>query len=338
MIYDLCLHQYHKALLHLKYTIYMERINMKIKFGNSTFKITNDGKLGNYNIKDNPFETTFSKSDLNRFNEVYEKLPLNMISYYKDINKAFEKYINMNKPDYENKVENPDVLPANGHDICNYVARYRIANFQIQTILKFDGILDFEKLSRAVRLSVDAEPVFGCRFVESDPPYWKRLDNLDKVKFCFFEETDNPEEAIKRFLESPLDMDNEPNVKVKLIRSGQYDTLCIKINHACCDGAGAKEYIQLLSDIYSCIDEENAAFVPKPRIGGRKDQDKLFSTLGINNPEAGWNPFIEAPKTMWTLPLKQVQSDATRFAVCSLPHGQLDMMSKYGKAKRSYNQ
>ena len=145
-----------------------------------------------------------------------------------------------------------------------------MANFQIQAIMKLDGRLDFDKLSRAVRLSVDAEPVFGCRFVENDPPYWKRLDNIDKIKFCSFEETDNPDEAIQRFLESPLDMDNDPMVKVKLIRSDQYDTLCLKINHACCDGAGTKEYIQLLSEIYSCIDQENDIFIPKPSIAQQK--------------------------------------------------------------------
>jgi hypothetical protein len=185
---------------------------MKIKFGNNTFKITNDGKSENYNKKDNPFETMFSKADLDLYKEIYEKLPYNIISYYKDINKAFEKYINVNKSNNENTENNPDILPANGHDICNYIARYGIANFQIQPVLKLDGRLDFDKLSRAVRLSVDVEPVFGCRFVESDPPYWKRLDDIDKIQFCFFEETDNRDKAIQDFLKSPLDMDNELKV------------------------------------------------------------------------------------------------------------------------------
>jgi NRPS condensation-like uncharacterized protein len=311
----------------------MERINMKIKFGNSTFKITNDGKLGKYKIKDNPFEATFSKSDSNLFKEVYEGLPSNLMSYYKDINQTFEKFMNVNKPNDRNTENNPDILPANSHDICNYVARYGIANFQIQPVLKFDSRLDFEKLSRAVRLSIDVEPVFGCRFIENDPPYWKRLDNLDKIEFCIFEETDNPDVAVKKFLESPLDMDNEPKVKVKLIRSGQNDTLVIKINHAVCDGAGAKEYVQLLSEIYSSIDQDNDAFVPKPRIGGRKDQDKLFSTLGIKDPKAGWNPLLEAPQNMWSLPLKKGPMNATRFVVCSFPPEQLDVIYKYGKAR-----
>jgi NRPS condensation-like uncharacterized protein len=286
-----------------------------------------------YKIKNNPFETMFSKSDLDLYKEIYQKFPYNIISFYKDINKAFEKYINMNKPDYENAEDKPDILPANGHDIFNYIARYGMANFQIQAIMQLDGRLDFDKLSRAVRLSVDAEPVFGCRFVESDSPYWRRLDNIDKIQFCFFEETDNPDEAIQSFLESPLDMDNDPMVKVKLIRSDQYDTLGIKINHACCDGAGTKEYIQLLSEIYSHIDQDNDAFVPEPRIGGRKDQDRLFSELGITDLDAAWIPGSEILMPTWTFPWKQGGSNITRVTVCRLPNGQLNEMTNFAKAR-----
>ena len=48
----------------------------------------------------------------------------------------------------------PVKLPASAHDIGNYLARYRLANFQIQAVMKLDGRLDYDKLVRAVRLSV----------------------------------------------------------------------------------------------------------------------------------------------------------------------------------------
>jgi NRPS condensation-like uncharacterized protein len=231
------------------------------------------------------------------------------------------------------KPHNPDILPANAHDICNYVARHRVANFQIQAVMNFDGRLDYNRLERAVRLSVDAEPVFGCRFFEGDPPYWKRLSKIDKTIFCSLEETDNPDKAVRRFVESHMDMDKDPNVKVRLIRSGLCDTMCIKVNHACCDGTGTKEYIQLLSEIYSNIDQENSTFEIKPRIGGRKDQDRLFRALGIKYPEAGFNPQEITPRTIWAFPRKKGWTNDTRYVVCRLPQGQLDVLSKYGKAR-----
>lgn len=252
------------------------------------------------------------------------------VKYKMDISKVIKKYTNLNKPVLET---NPDIMPAYAHDYGNYVARYGMGNFQIQAVMKLDGKIDFDLLSRAVRLSIDTEPVLGCRFIEHDPPYWKRLEDIDNTKFCSMEETKNEIEAIERFLESPLDMDNDPMVKVKLIRSEQFDTLGIKINHTCTDGAGAKEYIQLLSHIYTCISRENGFYVPVPSVRSREDHAKVFSTLDIKHPELV-NSLVESPRTIWPFPWKSGgQIGNTPFVVCRLPYGQIDILSKYGKER-----
>lgn len=243
------------------------------------------------------------------------------------------KSFSMKKPDLGKLADNPDIMPAYMHDTGNYAARYGMGNFQIQAVLKLDSRLDFNKLSRAVRMSVDVEPVLGCRFIEHDPPYWKRREDIDTAAFCSIEETDNVEEAIHRFLESHLDMDHDPMVKVKLIRSGQYDTLGMKLNHTCCDGAGTKEYIHLLSHIYCSIDDENSIYMPIPSVRSRKDHERVFRTLGIKHP-ASDNSKIEAPKTVWLFPWRSGgNKDITPFVVCRLPYGQLDILSKYSKAR-----
>ncbi len=113
--------------------------------------------------------------------------------------------------------------------LINNIARFGLANFQIQLVMQLDGTIDFDKLDRAVRLSVDQEPVFGCRLVENHPPYWKPLENIDAIEFCSFEETANLDEAVQKYVESPLDMDKDPMIKLRLIRAGSKDTLCIKI-------------------------------------------------------------------------------------------------------------
>ncbi|MDP4180461.1 MAG: condensation domain-containing protein [Bacillota bacterium] len=320
-------------------------MKITIKPGINKVKISYEGIFNDYFKKNkiletmpsifsyfpNPFETISNNSDQDFTNHTYEKILSNIKDYYRDINNTFGKHVN--NASQKSSKDRLKVIPANGHDRCNYVARYGIANFQIQAVIKFDSRLDYDKLSKAVRLSVESEPVLGCRFVESDPPYWKRIDDVDKIKFCFIEETNNVDDAVSRFLESPLDMDKDPMVKLKLIRSDIYDTLCIKINHSCCDGAGTKEYIQLLSELYSSIDQENSKVNIQPRISGRKDQDKLFSTLGIKNPEIGWNPYLDLPKTIWAFPLKYVKTDSIRFVKCSLTQEQMDLLSKYGKAR-----
>lgn len=246
----------------------------------------------------------------------------------KVINKSFFRF--PHKPVLE---ENSDIMPAFAHDFGNYVARFGMGNFQIQALMKLDGRIDFDRLFRAVRLSVDAEPVLGCRFVEHDPPYWKRLEDMDQIEFCSMEESDNVDEAAQRFLESPLDMDHDPMVKVKLIRSEQYDTLGIKLNHTCCDGAGAKEFIHLLSRIYSALDGESGDYIPEPSIRDDEDHLKVFHNLGIKHPELD-NSVVESPRTVWPFRWKSGgRKDITPFVVCRLPHGQLDVMSRYGKER-----
>lgn len=321
-------------------------MRVEFEFGDSKVRISYEGKLEDYYSMDNPLwkmafqsnlnpfdESIFSKSNMEHFNKAYEKLTTDVMNYYKNVNKVYEEYLKMKKSGSENTPNNKNAIYANGHDIYNYVARYGLANYQIQAVIRLDGNLDFEKLSRAVRLSVVSQPVFGCRFIENEPPYWRLMDNIDETMFCSFEETDNLDEAVQSFLESPLDMDRDPMVKVRLIRSGSYDTLCIKVNHACCDGAGTKEYVQLLSEIYSTIDQKYEIFIPEPAKRTRKDQDRLFSILGIKDPEAQWIPGSEITNATWPFPWKQVQADTSRMVVCRLSQEQLEEIKRYSKAK-----
>ena len=244
--------------------------------------------------------------------------------------KSMSKFPKINKLDYDAR---SDIMPAYAHDFGNYVARYGMGNFQIQVIMKLDSRIDFDKLSRAVRLSVDAEPVLGCRFVEHDPPYWKRLEDIDKKEFCSMEETTNVEDAVQRFLESRLDMDHDPMVKVKLIRSQEYDTIGIKLNHTCTDGSGTKEYIHLLAHIYSCIDCANGEYVPEPSVRSREDHERLLKALGIENPVLD-NSVVESPRTVWPFPWKSGgNKNVTPFVICRLPTGQLDILSRYAKER-----
>ena len=227
----------------------------------------------------------------------------------------------------------PNAIPVNAYDKCNYIARYDLASSQIQAIMKLDGRLDFNNLVKAVRLSVDAEPVFGCHIIESKQLYWKRYEDIDNIKFCTIEETHNTDEAIENFSESPMDMMKDPMVNVKLIRSDTSDILGIKINHVCCDGAGAKEYIRLLSDIYSSIDSGDNSFSSDIRISSMEDHKRLLGALSKCNPNTTWSPLSQIPLTTWRFPWKNLQTGDLGFSICKLPYGSLDVFNTYAKSK-----
>jgi len=262
----------------------------------------------------------------------FPKYPPTIASYYKYLNKELVKYFSSLRPNCKNIPDRSGIVPVNAYDIGNYLAKYGMASFQLQVIMKLDRRLGFDTLVKAVRLSLDVEPVLGCRFVKSNPPYWKRFDDIDNIKFCSIEETANSDEAVQRFLESSMNMDNDPMIMVRLIRCETYDTLCFKINHVCSDGAGVKDYIQLLSDIYSRIGQ-NDVLVLTPSERSRKDHDKLVNTLKECNPDTSWTPLQQTPLTTWSFPWKNMRIGSTGFLVCKLPYGDLDKLHNYAKSR-----
>ena len=93
----------------------------------------------------------------------------------------------------------PDTMPATWQDCFNYLVRYvGFTNSTIQAVIHFKGKLDVVRLARAVKLSVDAEPVLGCKFIErEDRPFWQRLTDQDNISWCALEEVSDREKAVK---------------------------------------------------------------------------------------------------------------------------------------------
>lgn len=260
----------------------------------------------------------------NNIDNVFPNFSAAITNYFENIKEMFENNFTNNSS---------RTIPASGYDIYNYLAKYGMASYQLQIIMKLDGRLDFDRLVRAVRLSFDVEPVFGCRFVNSNPPHWKPFEDIDNIKFCTLRETDNPDKSIQEFLESPMDMDKDPMVMIELIRSEKYDTLGLKINHVCCDGVGAKEYIKLISDIYTSISNEDYVFVPKTSTRDRKDHNSFLSTISKFNPMTSYTLLQQIPLTIWKFPWNNIKIGDTGFATCRLPYGFLDILNAYAKER-----
>src|SRR5262249_21264913 len=135
-----------------------------------------------------------------------------------------------------------------------------------------------KRVTRAIRLSTIAEPILGCRFVESPlHPIWQRRANLDAIEWCEVQVIGNKEETLDLWLSSLLDLDGDPLVKARILRSPANDTLCIKIHHACSDAIGLTQYVSLLASIYSELSRD-PAYQPRPNLADR-DQSRMFLEL-----------------------------------------------------------
>lgn len=125
---------------------------------------------------------------------------------------------------------------------------------QIRAVIDFEGTVDRELLEKAVRRSVGMVPILGCRFVpDKRAPFWEEADgsHLDDL-FSFIDMSDgSPDDEIRRFITGATDEKKGPQVTARIVRASGRDTLCVVMNHMVCDGAGFKEYLYRLSEIYT---------------------------------------------------------------------------------------
>ncbi len=167
----------------------------------------------------------------------------------------------MQIPDTYPAVQIDDMLSANIGKACD---------MQIHSVIGFDGRINVERLKRAVRLSVDAEPVLGCHLQYGWwRQHWTRCTNSALENICTVTETIQLEKDLLEFMIAPYDCYKDPALQVRLLRSDT-DTICIKLSHIAVDGGGAKEYLKLLGSIYRKLSQE-PDYYPAINSGGCRD-------------------------------------------------------------------
>lgn len=218
-----------------------------------------------------------------------------------DINKKNVNKEDINKEDMDKKGMNiPKTFCVTAQDAYNYVASKVFADQQLCLVLKLSGRVDETSFARALRLTLDQEPVLGSRFAENGgSPYWERRNDLEKIRICSVVETTSPEHGIQAFINEATQADADPLVVSRVFREKEADTVCIKVNHSACDAGGLKEYVSILSDVYSRLSADPGYSV-RPNLCGRRDQSQVFEhikDLDSIEPRGG-------PRPTWTLPQK----------------------------------
>lgn len=166
----------------------------------------------------------------------------------------------------------PRRFPAQISDLWNH-SMQGVFVTEIQFIFEFAGRLDRDRLARAVRLLLDAEPLFGCRFVPRPiKPYWERLPTprLDAAPLLRVGDQDD----LQDFLTEHLDEFRGPQLRTLLIPGDSGDRLVLKINHMIGDAGGIKQLAYRFADLYRRLETE-PDLVPEPNLGSR-DLKQLF--------------------------------------------------------------
>ncbi len=155
---------------------------------------------------------------------------------------------------------------------------------EIRGVISLDGRVDKDRLFRAARLCMDAEPILGCRFKKRFfRSYWERMEDLDKTVSCELVETSDYDDDIGSFLTGlpPLDIFTGPQARVWVLRS-KYDRIVFKFQHVTGDGAASADYARLLSDVYTKLGE-NPDYRPVPNIEGTRSLNQVGDNFSFRD-------------------------------------------------------
>lgn len=173
----------------------------------------------------------------------------------------------------------PPRLPSVALDRLEHLV-LAAADQQLHCVIRFAGHVDPDRLARAVRLTLNAEPVLGCRFVERPwRPFWERLAGLDERDHCPVETPADPQAALMQYIVTPVNLAAGPQVQARIFR-GDDDLLCLKLNHAVADGGGVIEYAGLLATLYRRLAVE-PDYAPRPNLAGDRSQRQVFRCIPL---------------------------------------------------------
>ncbi|MBI9078037.1 MAG: hypothetical protein JEZ02_21750 [Desulfatibacillum sp.] len=166
--------------------------------------------------------------------------------------------------------------------ILYWMQKSHCSNFGI--IAKFRGHLDFDRLQKAMRLCLDAEPILGCRFVNRPGrQYWERLPDLDAQEICTLTLKSEFQGNPARFLDTMpgIDVHKGPQARAWVLRD-KTDILCLRINHVVGDGGGAKDLAYLLADTYNRL-ESDPGYVPPSNSKGDRSLGQVIRHLNMRD-------------------------------------------------------
>jgi len=214
----------------------------------------------------------------------------------------------------------------------------RITETQFHFVVVFEGRLDEARLNRALRLAMDAEPVFGCRYVPSRRPHWRRREDLDSLSLCEVIQSDDVRRELTEFQSRTCDAASDPLLQASIVR-GATDTLCLKISHCAADNAGGEDLLNLVASIYRGLGDDPEYRVT-PNLGSRSFM-QLFRHIGMRKSlEICWRslrqplPRLQRDRNGWRFPSSNREDrGAVKYAMRRLDPERFDEIRAYAKPR-----
>ena len=145
----------------------------------------------------------------------------------------------------------------------------------IQMEMEFSEQLDADRLSKAIHLSLDAEPKLGCRYVTHwRKPYWKRLGNYNGDILTIT----GSELEYETFRHTGIDAYTGPQLRACLLELDNASRLLIKVSRHVADADGVKDITALIASIYNSLGD-NPDYRPKQSISVNDDMQRVLDSV-----------------------------------------------------------
>ncbi|PEX85102.1 condensation protein [Bacillus cereus] len=226
-------------------------------------------------------------------------------------------------------------------DRMNYLLGLYSADQQINVVLYFPIGISKKILEQSVRITLQLQPVLNSRFVENDIPYWEERSSCTNSPICLFAEGNDQELEIMAidFIKEPGDRIQGPMVQTKLLRGTTTDMLVVKLSHLCSDGAGIKEYINLLGAIYTqlSLGQSKDQIIKEFDDGNESFRDQLpvFKYAGIPDVKSAYRPNQAQQVSLWSFPSQPSKNTFQKMSVRRLSHEQTLRLTQWTKAQQA---
>ncbi|EUJ33192.1 hypothetical protein MFLO_04635 [Listeria floridensis FSL S10-1187] len=191
--------------------------------------------------------------------------------------------------------------PAESSDIKHYISALEHKNdHHLHAAFHFQTQIDVQCLREAVILLGGRLPELFTYLKASKSGFVWQESTYAPEDLVFLEEhAKNPEASLNRALTQMLDGENGPQIRLTVIRADEGDFLSVVLNHMLADGAGFKELLYLLAELYSNI-KQNQAHLPQLKPGSRSLR-RIFENMDTS----GWKaaPPLQEPHQNLPLPL-----------------------------------
>lgn len=150
-----------------------------------------------------------------------------------------------------------------------------IGDIMVQIEMRFSHRLDPKRLTQALQLVLDAEPILGCRFViDAGNAHWQRLAQTERGNLKIFTNAT----SYQSYLSETIDSAAGPALQAALWQAGDGDTLLLKAVHEAADAGGLKDIAYLIAWIYRKL-TLNPDYRPQPNTRGSREVDQVMRRI-----------------------------------------------------------